>query len=104
MPNSHRLLLTLCCAVMGALSAHAQTVTATVMAGPTPTSVTVNPVTNKIYVANDGFVGSVTVIDGASNTVDATVSAGRGPYSVAVNPVTNKIYVAGGGAQASLAT
>ena len=36
----------------------------------------VNPVTNKIYVANyDG--NNVTVIDGASDTVTATVAAGQ---------------------------
>ena len=51
----------------------------------------VNPVTNKIYVANDGS-SNVTVIDGATNST-TTVAAGN-PYAVAVNPVTNKIYVA----------
>jgi YVTN family beta-propeller protein len=40
-------------------------VTATVASGPV--SVAVNPVTNKVYVANFNS-GNVTVIDGASNT------------------------------------
>jgi YVTN family beta-propeller protein len=54
--------------------------------------VAVNPVTNKIYVAN--ITGnSVTVIDGATNTT-ATVATGIYPIRLAVNPVTNKIYVA----------
>src|SRR5438105_1903115 len=97
MPNAHRLLLTLCCvvfsgAVTGSLAVHAQTVTATVGAGTQPQSVAVNPVTNKIYVANYTS-NNVTVIDGVTNST-TTVSAGAQPYSVAVNPVTNRIYVA----------
>ena len=53
----------------------------------------VNPVTNKIYVANYDS-DNVTVIDGATN--DTTTGARRvvRPCAVAVNPVTNKIYVA----------
>src|SRR5436309_521584 len=72
--------------------ARAQTVTTTVAAGTSPVSVAVNPVTNKIYVANLTS-GNVTVIDGATNTT-TTVAAGMGPSFVAVNPVTNKVYVA----------
>ena len=52
----------------------------------------VNPVTNKIYVANQSS-DNVTVIDGATNAT-TTVPPGRSPCAVAVNPVTNKIYVA----------
>ncbi len=59
------------------------------------TSVTVNPVTNKIYVAIQ--FGTVKVIGGAGNST-ATVSMGRDPQFVAVNPVTNKIYVPNAGA------
>ena len=55
----------------------------------------VNPVTNKIYVANRGS-DNVTVIDGATNGT-TTVAAGTSPLAVAVNPVTNKIYVANQG-------
>src|SRR5437899_467378 len=94
MLNAHRLLLSLACAVMGSLAAHAQTVTATVGVGSEPYSVAVNPVTNKIYVAN-GNSDNVTVIDGSSNST-ATVSTGSFPSSVAMNPATNKIYVANG--------
>jgi YVTN family beta-propeller protein len=92
MPNAQRLLLTLCCAVMGSLAARAQIATTTVSAGGFPLAVAVNPVTNKIYVAN-GDSNTMTVIDGASNST-TTVNAGTRPISVAVNPVTNKIYVA----------
>jgi YVTN family beta-propeller protein len=51
----------------------------------------VNPVTNKIYVANQGSA-NVTVIDGATNGT-TTVAAGSTPAEAAVNPVTNKVYV-----------
>jgi hypothetical protein len=63
--------------------------------------VAVNPVTNKIYVANGGGYpgpnhGNVTVIDGATNsvttiTIDPNAIA---PNAVALNQTTNKIYVA----------
>jgi YVTN family beta-propeller protein len=71
---------------------NAQTVTATLGVGGTPSTIAVNPVTNKIYVAN--FSGNtVSVIDGASNTI-ATINVGMGPSAEAVNTITNKIYVA----------
>ncbi len=69
----------------------AQTVTTTLTAGTAPNAVAVNPVTNKIYVAN-GSSNNVTVIDGATNAL-TTLAAGTGPRAVAINPVTNKIYV-----------
>ena len=69
----------------------AQTVTATIATGSVTKGVAVNPVTNKIYVANTNN-GTVTVIDGATNNT-STVPVGSNPYAVAVNPVTNKIYV-----------
>ncbi|MBZ5658723.1 MAG: choice-of-anchor D domain-containing protein, partial [Acidobacteriia bacterium] len=56
-----------------------------------PFGVAVNPVTNKIYVANYGS-NNVTVIDGATSATQ-TVPAGSHPVAIAVNPVTNKIYV-----------
>ena len=56
----------------------------------------VNPVTNRVYVANWGS-DTVTVIDGATNAAIATVGAGTNPYAVIVNPVTNKVYVANWG-------
>jgi YVTN family beta-propeller protein len=74
------------------LAGHAQSITATVTAGTSPSAVAVNPVSNRIYVANTAS-NTVTVIDGATNTT-ATVAVGSGPSALAVNPVTNKIYVA----------
>ena len=62
----------------------------------------VNPVTNQVYVANqgvdDGINGDVTVIDGATNNATSvtvpTAGAADYPVAMAVNPVANKIYVA----------
>jgi YVTN family beta-propeller protein len=65
---------------------------ATVDAGILPCAIAVNPVTNKIYVANRDS-NTVTVIDGTNDST-TTVSVGTGPDAVAVNPVTNKVYVA----------
>ncbi len=65
--------------------------TTTVGAGNAPGAVAVNPVTNKIYVANEGS-NNVTVIDGATNNT-TTVTAGQTPLAEAVNTNTNKIYV-----------
>ncbi|MBK6588935.1 MAG: hypothetical protein IPG22_11625 [Acidobacteria bacterium] len=56
-----------------------------------PRAITVNPVTNKIYVACTG--GGVAVIDGSNNSTSGGGSGDR-PYAVAVNPVTSKVYVA----------
>jgi DNA-binding beta-propeller fold protein YncE len=83
-------------AAIGA-TGHAQTVIATVPVGSFPEDIAVNPVTNKIYVPNEGGVsnvnGTVTVIDGATNAT-TTVTVGEVPDAVAVDSVTNKIYVA----------
>ncbi len=63
--------------------------------GTSPAAVAVNPVTNKIYVANASS-NTITVIDGATNAT-TTIAAGTSPNTVAINPVTNKIYVINGG-------
>jgi DNA-binding beta-propeller fold protein YncE len=73
--------------------------TQSVYVGFDPYGVAVNPVTNKIYVANycgaDSWCGwgTVTVIDGAT-LATTSVTVGSAPFAVAVNSVTNKIYVA----------
>ena len=72
------------------------TVTATIVVGSSPYSVSVNPTTNKIYVANPGS-NNVSVIDGATNTVTATITVGSNPSGVVVNPATNKVYVTNAG-------
>ena len=64
---------------------------------PGPFAVAVNPITNKVYVANNSG-NSVIIIDGVTNTIK-NVAVGVNPFTLAVNPLTNKIYVAnlGGG-------
>ena len=82
--------------------------TTEVPTGVCPTAVAVNPVTNKIYVANRGSrvffciscsnLGSVTIIDGKTNAAITIADPNaRFPQAVAVNPATNKIYVANEG-------
>ncbi len=59
--------------------------------GDEPGAVAVNPVTNRVYVAN--FEDrNVAVVDGATKTT-STINAGSNPSAVAVNQVTNKVYV-----------
>jgi len=65
-----------------------------------PVALALNPVTNKIYIANEGDYpasnhGNVTVIDGATNSVTTlTDSNALAPVGVAVNQTAKKIYVA----------
>jgi YVTN family beta-propeller protein len=79
-------------AAIAGTPADAQNGTITVPAGSGPNVVAVNPVTNKVYVANQGS-DNVTVIDGVTNAT-TTVTTGSIPIAIAANPVTNKIYVA----------
>src|SRR5260370_3785218 len=82
---------------MAAVNDGSNTTTATVAAGDTASAVAVNPVTNKIYVANQSFAGSQsgeTIIDGATNSTNTVTDPFAGPNALAVNAVTNKIYVA----------
>lgn len=55
-------------------------------------AVAVNPILNRIYVANQTS-NDVTIINGANNTTMQTVNTGTFPVAVAVNPATNRIYV-----------
>ncbi|MBV8906234.1 MAG: YncE family protein, partial [Acidobacteriia bacterium] len=62
-----------------------------------PYGVAVNPVTNKIYVANH-ISNNVSVINGFTNGVTTVTDPNASsPAGIAVNPVTNKIYVANPG-------
>lgn len=83
------------CGVMVAIATQAQTVSDIVEVGSYPDAVAVNPVTNKIYVANEGS-NNVTVIDGATNST-TVVPTGNDPVALAVNSMTNKIYVVNAG-------
>ncbi len=69
--------------------AHAQT---TSSYPPAPlVKLAVNPITNKVYVANE-LANSVTVLDMANDT-SKSISVGPDPQFIAVNPVTNRVYV-----------
>jgi YVTN family beta-propeller protein len=59
---------------------------------PGPFALAVNPLTNKIYVANNSG-NNVIVIDGVTNAI-TKVPVGVNPFTLAVNPLTNKVYVA----------
>ncbi|MFY9910337.1 MAG: chitobiase/beta-hexosaminidase C-terminal domain-containing protein [Candidatus Sulfotelmatobacter sp.] len=75
------------------ISLCAQTVDTTIsLPAEIPRGVAVNPVTNKIYVANSQ-TDNVTVIDGASDN-STTVAVGSTPFAIAVNAETNQIYAA----------
>ena len=80
--------------LLAAASAQAQSVIAQLIAGVDPRAVAVNPVTNRIYVANENS-NTVTVIDGATHAT-TTLPVGSGPQHIAINTATNKIFVANG--------
>jgi YVTN family beta-propeller protein len=56
-----------------------------------------NPLTDKLYVANQGFGpgssnSNVTVIDGQAFTA-TSIAVGNFPHAVVVNPITGKVYM-----------
>ena len=90
------------CIAAAVIPAMAQTLIATVPVGVNPYYLTVNTVTNRIYVPNtcgsdpncgSTSPGTVSVIDGATNHVLATINVGVHSEFLAINPNTNKIYV-----------
>ncbi|MGD0732538.1 MAG: Ig-like domain repeat protein [Terracidiphilus sp.] len=76
--------------------ANNSTTTVTDPNGVGPAIVAVDSLTNTIYVLNDGeggaILGTVTVINGATNAVVTNIVANINPVAIAVNPTTNKIY------------
>lgn len=86
--------LLMCAAMLSifAGAARADQALGNIAVGSVPSSVGVNPVTNRTYVAQRN--GNVSVIDGTSGSVIATVAVGTTPFGVAVNTETNRIYVA----------
>ena len=60
--------------------------------GKHPGGVSVNPLTNRVYVNNTGD-NTVSVIDGRTSKVLSTVPVGKAPSEIAVNPTTNRVYV-----------
>ena len=79
--------------VAGAASAPvlAQTAGVRIPVGVNPLALAVNPVTNKVYVANSGS-NTITVIN-ANTGATATIAGGTYPAWVAINAETNKVYV-----------
>src|SRR5882757_7479362 len=79
-----------------ATNVHSQVILNSVMVGSSSgtqwVSVSLNPVTNKLYVANTSD-GTVSIVNLATNNV-TTVKVGTAPGAVAVNVVLNKAYVA----------
>lgn len=63
-----------------------------------PADVAYNSTTNLYYVSNRS-VGTVSVLDGATNTLKATVTVGGAPSELALNEATNTVYVINSGAQ-----
>jgi PKD repeat protein len=57
-----------------------------------PAHIAVNPVTNKIYVANHGLNAHLTVIDGATHSSHHIGTTLLDAYGVAVDPTRNLIY------------
>ena len=80
------------------ISGTVNTVIGTVTVGNNPRGVGVNPVTNRVYVANGGTTAvpgnTVSIVDDSTNPPGVTsVTVGSGPSRVGVNPTTNRIYV-----------
>ncbi len=72
--------------------------TSTVAITPSPATLVVNPVSNKIYGARGGFPGSIYVIDGLSLQITTIPADIFNPGNMAVNTAMNKIYVTDGSA------
>jgi YVTN family beta-propeller protein len=59
--------------------------------GSFPIGIDINPITNKLYVANQ-FSNTISVIDIDTSKVEANIDTGDSPYDVDVNPFSNRIY------------
>ena len=60
--------------------------------GSYPTGITINPFTNKIYVANQ-FSNTISVFDAKTDKLKQTIETGIFPYSIDTNLFNNRIYV-----------
>ncbi len=60
-----------------------------------PRLIGVNPITNKIYVSNNGNGSgtNISVINADNNNITNTITTGLGPSDIAINPLKNTIYV-----------
>jgi YVTN family beta-propeller protein len=71
----------------------ADKVIANIRVGKSPAGIAINPITNMIYVTNQGF-NNISVINGKTNRVINNFAAGISPTGIAINPKHNVIYVA----------
>jgi len=60
--------------------------------GSYPVGITTNPITNKIYVANQ-YSNTVSVFDAKTDKLISTIQTGIFPYSIDTNQFNNRIYV-----------
>lgn len=60
--------------------------------GSYPVGITVNPITQKIYVANQ-YSNTVSVFDAKTDKLLSTIETGIFPYSIDMNQFNNRIYV-----------
>ena len=74
--------------------------TSNIIVGGSPFAVAVNPVTNRVYVANG--TSGLAVIDANTNLV-TTIPIGFNFFDVAANPITNRIYTLGAQSTGSIA-
>jgi YVTN family beta-propeller protein len=94
-----RLLVGIILASLLSGAAQAQWLDTTLGVGLQPWGLCYNPQDNKVYCANlgniEGWYGSVTVIDGATNQVIATDSpTGAQPHALCWNSKNDKVYCA----------
>ena len=59
--------------------------------GSFPIGIDINPITNKLYVANQ-FSNTISVIDIEKSIVEKNIQVGNSPYDIDVNPFSNRIY------------
>ena len=59
--------------------------------GSFPVGIDINPITNKLYVANQ-FSNTISVIDTEKSKVEENIDVGNSPYDVEINPFSNRIY------------
>jgi len=79
--------------VLSCPQVEAQELLSTVPAGSTPSAISMDPTTSRIYVSSwEG--DSIAVINAATGTLERTIKVGDGPRGVCVNPATGRVYVA----------
>lgn len=60
--------------------------------GSYPVGIEMNPITNRIYVANE-YSNTISVIDASTDLVESTIQVENFPYDLDVNRFNNRIYV-----------